>query len=251
MKLFTIGDLHLSLQDGQPRKPMHVFGEQWRDHHLRIAEDWRARVGDDDVVLLAGDTSWAMRAADVAEDLKWIEALPGRKVMIKGNHDYWMQSPGKTRKLLPPSISLLWNDSQLAGDVLLTGARLWDMPGLVFHSAGGQRQDEIEGQGYDAERDEKILQRELNRLQLSFDHARKHHGGARRSVCVTHYPPVDFEGATSEASGMIASAGVDLCVFGHLHYLRPGPPSVTADGVRYLCVACDYVDFALVEIDLA
>ena len=249
MNLYAIGDLHLSLKDGQPRKPMHVFGEQWRDHHLRIAEDWRARVGDDDLVLLAGDTSWALRAADVAEDLAWIEALPGRKVMIKGNHDYWMQSPGKTRKLLPPSISLLWNDSFLVNGVQLVGARLWDMPGLGFQSAGGQRHEEIDGLGFDAERDQKILTRELNRLELSFQHANKdRHGEVLRTVCMTHYPPVDFAGNGSQAAGKMADFGVDVCVFGHLHNLQPGPPSVELDGVSFRCVACDYVGFELVRL---
>ena len=249
MKLFAIGDLHLSLQDGQPRKPMHVFGEQWRDHHLRIAEDWRARVGHEDLVLLLGDTSWAMRAADVVEDLAWIEALPGRKVMIKGNHDYWMQSRGKVAKLLPPSISCLWNDSLLLDGVLLVGARLWDMPGLTFHSAAGQRHDEIAGLGFDAERDGKILARELNRLRLSFEHARKNQQGeVRQTICMTHYPPVDFAGHGSEAAQLMADFGVDLCLFGHLHNLEPGPPSVDLDGVSYRCVACDYVDFSLVQI---
>ncbi len=250
MKLFAIGDLHLSLQDGQPRKPMHVFGESWRDHYLRIADDWRARVGDDDLVLLAGDTSWAMRASDVAEDLAFIEELPGRKVMIKGNHDFWMQSAGKTRKLLPPSVSLLWNDSLLVDGVRVVGARLWDMPGLTFHSADGSAQDELEGQGFDPARDAKLLARELGRLELSFEHARKQQGEVRKTVCLTHYPPVDFSGNGSDASALMAGFGVDVCVFGHLHYLEPGPPSVEVDGVRYLCVSCDYVGFSLVEIDL-
>ena len=249
MKLFAIGDLHLSLQDGQLRKPMHVFGEQWRDHHLRIAADWRARVGDDDLVLLAGDTSWAMRAADVAEDLAWIEALPGRKVMIKGNHDYWMQSPGKARKLLPPSMGLLWNDSLQVGGVLLTGARLWDMPGLSFQSADGERHDEIEGLGFDEQRDGKILARELGRLQLSFDHAKRNRQGeVRQVVCMTHYPPVDFSGNGSDASRMMTGFGVDLCVFGHLHNLMPGPTSVSLDSVDYRCVACDFVGFELLQL---
>ena len=250
MKIFAIGDLHLSLQDGQLYKPMSRFGEQWRDHHLRIAGDWRARVAGDDLVLLVGDTSWAMRPAQAAEDLAFIEQLPGRKVLIRGNHDYWMRSRAKVQEQLPPSLRCLWNDSLLIQGVLLVGARLWEMPGLSFTSASGQQLDEIAGLGFDPERDQKLLTRELGRLRQSFEHARRTFAAAdvQRTICLTHYPPVDFAGHGSEASRLIAEFGPDCCVFGHLHGLMPGPTSVIVDSVSYRCVACDHVDFRLVQI---
>ncbi|MCP4678554.1 MAG: hypothetical protein GY854_24195, partial [Deltaproteobacteria bacterium] len=89
MKIFAIADLHLSLRDGVLTKPMDRFGEHWKDHHGRIADDWTARVGSDDIVLLPGDISWALKPHEAAEDLAWIHALPGRKVILKGNHDFW------------------------------------------------------------------------------------------------------------------------------------------------------------------
>jgi len=253
MNTFAISDLHLSLRGGGLWKPMDRFGEHWKDHHLRIAEDWRARVQDDDLVLLPGDLSWALRPDGAAEDLAWLDPLPGRKVIIKGNHDYWMPSSrSKLRGALPPSVQCIQNDSLLVEDVLLIGSRLWNIPGLRFDIAWRETEDtEIEpDEAKDPEQDARILARELQRLRLSVEHARKMWEGrtVRMTVCLTHFPPVDFTGRSSEAADIIRDAGADVCVFGHLHNLKPGPPGVDVDGVRYICASCDYTDFRLVAV---
>ena len=129
MKIFAIGDLHLSLDNGKLRKPMDIFGDQWRDHHERIAADWRERVGSDDLVLMPGDLSWGRNLDEAEEDLQWLGALPGIKVLIRGNHDWWIAgSRKKLRDEIPASVKLILGDCLAVGDVLLFGTRFWENP---------------------------------------------------------------------------------------------------------------------------
>ncbi len=122
MRIWAIADLHLSL--AMP-KPMDVFGERWRDHPQRIAEAWRERVADDDLVLIAGDISWALKLPEALIDLQWIMNLPGTKVLTKGNHDYWWDAARKRRAELPESITLVEADAVLCGEWVLCGSRAW------------------------------------------------------------------------------------------------------------------------------
>jgi len=256
MKVFAIADLHLSLRDGVLSKPMDRFGAHWKDHHVRIAEDWDARVDAGDIVLLPGDLSWALKPHEVAEDLAWIHARPGRKVLLKGNHDFWMPSRRKLLDLLPPSIMLIQHDALLLDGVLLFGTRLWIIPELSFPIAWTDVDDRPPAPGSDLDaaekkaRDEKLLQRELGRLQLSIDAARKHREAGSVACCLamTHFPPTDFSARKTAATELIAQLQPDGCVFGHLHQLASGPPSVTRDGIVYRLTSCDFLDFRLAEI---
>lgn len=124
MKLFAISDLHLP---GGNDKPMTIFGDHWTDHFRRISEDWRARVGEDDVVLMPGDLSWAMRLTDIRPELETIHDLPGRKVIVRGNHDYWWSTISKVRDVLPESMTALQNDAADLGDCIVCGTRGWSM----------------------------------------------------------------------------------------------------------------------------
>lgn len=255
MNMFSISDLHLSLRHGKLTKPMDRFGDHWRDHHVRVARDWREQVGDEDLVLLPGDFSWAGRPTDALEDLAWLESLPGRKIIIKGNHDYWMPSSrSKLHGILPPSVQCIQNDSIQVENVVLIGSRLWDIPGLHFDIAWRENNagETIEPrEAKDPEQDAKILARELRRLQLSTEHARKTWAKetVRLTVCLTHFPPVDFSGEKSAAADIIRDAGANICVFGHIHSLRPGPRSVDVDDVHYVCASCDYTGFRLLRLD--
>ena len=122
MTLFAIGDLHLP---GGEEKPMDIFGDHWENHFEHIAADWRARVKDGDVVLIPGDISWAMQLERAVPDLQKIGALPGRKVLIKGNHDYWWNSVSKLRRVLPEGMSALQHDALDMGDFVVCGTRGW------------------------------------------------------------------------------------------------------------------------------
>ena len=174
MRLFAIGDLHLS---GTPaKKPMDVFGPRWTNHWQRIQEDWRSRVSDDDTVLIAGDTSWAMHLKEAQEDLDEIRALPGKKIIIRGNHDYWWESAGKLNRLDNEN-----NMYYLYGTVMETenkefavcGTHGWISPGDIH---------------YRSPQDDKPYRRELLRVERTLQEAEKL--GCRHTVLLLHYPPV-------------------------------------------------------------
>ena len=125
MRIFAIGDLHLP---GGEKKPMDVFGAHWENHFERISSDWRDKVSQEDVVLIPGDISWAMQLGDALEDLERISQLPGKKLILRGNHDFWWSSLTQLRCSLPPGMHALQNDAYDAGDVVFCGSRGWTLP---------------------------------------------------------------------------------------------------------------------------
>ena len=154
MKFFAISDLHLSTT---APKPMDIFGTGWTDYMEKIRADWLERVGEDDVVLIGGDISWAMQLEDALTDLKTIEDLPGHKVIIRGNHDYWWKSLTKIRESLPPKFYALQNDCVRLGEVIVCGSRGWT----------------VEGSADFTEQDRKLYLREKERLTLALKAAEK------------------------------------------------------------------------------
>ena len=249
MRVFAISDLHLSLSGS---KPMDVFGEKWRDHEKKIAAHWRQAIGEDDLVLVAGDISWAKRIEEAAKDLAWMDALPGEKVIVKGNHDYWWTSIGKVRRLLPKSIHALQNDAYVRGDVGIGGTRLWEKEGLdlarLHHLGALYDMFDFSGK-MDLGRDgRKIWKREILRLAGSLSQMEGHEG---LKIAMTHFPPTDREGTETEATRLLEKCGVSVCVFGHLHDLDPSRcPSfdVSFRGVRYVLTSCDFIGFNPVRI---
>jgi predicted phosphohydrolase len=230
--IWTISDLHLS--HAQP-KPMDIFGPHWRDHPARIAAAWRARVAADDWVLLAGDISWAMKLPEALVDLRWIDALPGRKVLIRGNHDYWCsRRVNPLRPHLPPSLTLLGADALDLGPAVACGTRGWLTP---------------ETPGYDPATDESIYQRELTMLDRALAHARQLAAGAKPIVVLIHYPPFVNQQPT-EFARRIAAGGARACVYGHLHRRQDHDNAVnrTVDGVSYQLTSADYLEFGPVAV---
>ncbi len=227
MKVFAISDLHLP---GGADKPMNVFGEKWEGHFERICEDWTDRVGKDDVVLLPGDLSWAMRLEDAREDIGKIAALPGKKVLLRGNHDYWWTSIGRVRDALEPGMYALQNDALRLGGLLLCGTRGW--------------KDREEG--WD-EGDEKIYLRELKRLELSILNADRLGSGLK--VCLMHYPPLSLAQTDTPFTQLIEASGISHVVYGHLHgQALKGAFRGEHNGVSYHQVSCDGTDFKLESI---
>ena len=222
MAVYAIADLHLPAR----QKPMDVFGEHWKDHFRRIGEDWRARVKPTDLVLLPGDLSWAMRLEDALEDLRSIGALPGRKLLLRGNHDYWWSSIGRVRRALPEGMQALQNDAVLIDGRLYAGSRGWTLP-------GPEQTDE----------DRRIYERERLRLEMSLKCARRLSADAPITA-MTHYPPLtDDEPGFSD---ILEAYGVTDWVYGHLH----GPAIDGAvrgrrGSVRYHQESCDGLDFKL------
>ena len=155
MNIYAVGDLHLS---GTAPKPMDIFGDQWIDHWPRIRQGWQQTVSEDDVVLIPGDISWAMRLNEARCDLDEIGSLPGHKIIMRGNHDYWWGSLSQVQSLLSGNTYALQNNSFVFGDYVIGGTRGWLCPGNRYYSV---------------ESDEKIYLREAGRLELSLANARK------------------------------------------------------------------------------
>ena len=229
--IWTISDLHLSFA---APKPMDIFGDRWRDHPQRVAAAWNERVRAEDTVLIAGDISWALKLAQAQADLEWIAALPGRKILSRGNHDYWWESSGRVRRQLPPSIKVVQGDAIELGEAVVCGTRGWVTPDTT---------------GFKTPDDQIVYKRELVRLDLALAAARKLAAGVKPIIVMFHYPPF-LDRKPTEFARRIAAAGAAACVYGHLH--RPydwgmatqGP----VDGVYYQLTACDYLSFGPVAV---
>jgi predicted phosphohydrolase len=225
----AIGDLHLgSLVD----KPMDIFGEAWRGHVERLAANWRRVVTDDDVVLVPGDISWAMKLAEAAPDLQWLAALPGRKVLLRGNHDYWWEAIGKVRAALPARMIALQNDHVVLDGVVIGGARGWNLP-------------TADGAG---DNDARIYARERQRLAMSFEKAPPD----LPRIAMLHFPPA-LNGADDPGfTDILERLGVRVCVYGHLHGASDHRLGLQGEqrGVRYVLCAADAIDFTPVRLAL-
>ncbi len=245
MTVWAIADLHLSF--GVPGKKMDVFGPKWENHAQRIEENWTQVINNEDLVLIAGDISWAMTLEEALPDLAWIDRLPGQKVMIKGNHDFWWGSVGKVRKSLPPSCHILQNDAFLWRDIAIGGARLWDTAEYGFSPyIDFVKREEKEKKEEPVEENEKIFERELQRLEMSLKALDTH---AKTRIVMTHYPPISADLQPSKVSHLLEKYRVDVCVFGHLHNLKEGLPLFgEKNGVRYELTACDYLKFKPLKI---
>lgn len=231
---------------------MNVFGPAWENHAEKIAANWDQNISSDDLVLIPGDISWAMKLEDAIPDLLWIHERPGTKVMIEGNHDYWWSSLKKIAEVLPPSIHLVQNNAFFWKGIAIGGARLWDTPEysfspyIDFKENPREKKKDID-EKIQEDLTEKIFQRELLRLDRSLSVLDP---TAKLKIAMTHYPPIGADLAPSRASKILESKGIDICVFGHLHNLKAGcglfeagSPSHSESNVRYLLTSCDYIHF--------
>jgi predicted phosphohydrolase len=225
MRVFAIGDLHL---EGGSGKTMDRFGPHWVGHDRKIFEAWEAEGLDTDLMILAGDITWATRLPEAVPDLERIGRMKGRKLMIKGNHDYWWDSKAKLQKALPSSILPLQSESLIIDRIAVAGSRGWLCPGDPFFQAD----------------DEKIYQREVRRVKLALETLSGRQTDYDRLIVALHYPPVNAAQEPSGFTELIDQWGAEFCVYGHLH----GESTKTAlTGLRgkttYRLVSADYVDF--------
>ncbi len=249
MTIWAIGDPHLSF--GIPNKEMDIFGEAWIGWTQKLESNWRANIRDEDLVLIPGDISWAMHIEEAMADLEWINKLPGTKVMIRGNHDYWWSSASKIRKLLPSTIHVISNDAFNWGNVSVCGARLWDTPEYNFKEfieiRENKREKPLTEHESDPETGKKIFARELGRLEMSLKCLKQ---DASIKIVMTHYPPISADLKDSETSKLLEKYGVNVCVFGHLHNIRAGSKMFgEKNGIRYVLTSCDYLNFQPVAIE--
>ena len=210
---------------------MSIFGGAWERHPEAFFDGWLSVVADDDLVLIPGDISWAMRLPEALADLHDIAALPGRKVLLRGNHDYWWPSISKLRKALPAGMFAVQNDALALDGVVIAGTRGWVVPG---------------SRGFTPE-DDAIYQRELERLGLSLAAAERLAGDYR--VVMLHFPPTNSRLEASGFTEMIAAYGPDALVFGHIHGDEPVLDRLADIDVRFVAAdALGFVPELLVEL---
>lgn len=227
MKVFAISDLHLS---GSQNKPMDVFGEKWKDYTNTITENWNKCVSDGDVVVIAGDISWAMRLEDAKADLDWIDGLPGIKIILRGNHDYWWSSLTRVRSAAG-RIHVVQNDAHKIGDYIFCGSRGWLLPGT---------------KGFKAD-DAKIYTRELLRLKLSLDAAKRLQNNNEKIIVAMHFPPLDSV-PDKGYEELFVQYGIDTVIYGHIHGARVDTPIREINGIKYYITSCDLLNFDPLEI---
>jgi predicted phosphohydrolase len=235
MRIWAISDLHLSFA---APKPMDIFGDRWRDHAERIARQWSRLVEDDDIVLLAGDDSWALRYPGALTDLEWIAALPGQKVLTKGNHDYWWDDARKVLRRraagedrpFPPSLALVEADAIERSGWVFCGTRGWLTPGQP---------------NFNPETDQRIYNRELGRLERALQSATRLGSGSKPIGVLLHYPPFLPDGTATAFAEMISAAGARFCVYGHLHRRYDWEHATQGEraGTAYHLTSCDYLGF--------
>ncbi|MFT3711403.1 MAG: metallophosphoesterase [Archangium sp.] len=244
MRLFAIGDTHLP---SERKKDMDRFG--WAEHPGPLMRNWDETVRAEDVVIVAGDISWATRPNEVMDDLKWLDARPGKKVLLRGNHDYWWgDSRSKLSKLFEPFKSFhgfIQNSAVEIGPWVIAGSRLWTAPEAP-PMPGGEMGDEEQKPDY--------IERETNRLKLSIDDAKQKEAksGARVRICAVHFPPLYSNVKDTAFSRTLEAWNPKICVYGHLHGPGIGAGFVgDHGGVKYVLASCDAAKFRPVLLDEA
>lgn len=244
MSVWALADLHLAF--GVPEKKMDVFGPEWINYSEKIKENWLASIVPEDLVLIPGDISWAKTLEEARVDLEWIDSLPGTKILIKGNHDYWWGSLSKVQQALPKSIQVIQNNAIRFGSFSVGGARLWDTDEYAFNPYIEMRTSPVLSRQDEKPDQEKIFKRELERLELSLK-ALDQKADAR--IVMTHYPPISADLQPSKASALLEKYRVNICVFGHLHSVKKNMELFgVKNGVRYALTSCDWLDFKPLKI---
>ncbi|MEE0914235.1 MAG: metallophosphoesterase [Ruminococcus sp.] len=228
MSLFAIADLHLSLGED---KPMDIFAG-WNDYVTRLEKSWRSIITDNDTVVIAGDISWAMKLEETYTDFKFIDDLPGKKILLKGNHDYWWGTKSKIDKFLEAnslnSISILFNNSYVCDEYAICGTRGWFLEN-------------------DTPEDVKVLNREVGRLRASIDSAIK---TDKEPVVFLHYPPVYAGTECSEIMNVLVEYNIKKCYYGHIHGQRNIRNAFEGKykGIDFRLISCDKVSFTPVLV---
>jgi len=220
MNVYAISDWHLS---GQNPKPMDIFGGSWANYVEVLTENLRGTLTADDILLIAGDISWAMRLGDAKADLDFIASLPGHKVILRGNHDYWWQSISAVRAAAGKGVYAIQNDAVNIAGVVIAGSRGWLEPD------GNPEND-------------KIYAREVLRVEMSLADAAKKRAPGDKLIVMTHYPPFGAK-MSSSVTGAITAARADAVVYGHIHgknYKKALKHII--DGIPYYLTSCDILE---------
>lgn len=233
MSLFTISDPHLSFSTD---KPMDIFGRAWENHAERIRENWLANVGENDTVVIPGDISWAMGLSNVEADLRFLHELPGKKIIGKGNHDYWWDTVTKMNRFCTEkglsSISFLFNNAYRADGKIICGTRGW------IDELGVKKEDE------------RIIKREAQRLEMSLSEGEKlREQYADEEILVfLHYPPLFGSFMNDDIMNVLYRHEIENVYYGHLHGVSSSQLDSEFYGMKLTLVACDYLHFCPMKI---
>lgn len=239
MALFTLADLHLSFSTD---KPMDVFGGSWVGYEKKLKEYWEYMVRPEDTVVIPGDISWGMSLEEACEDLSFIESLPGQKILMKGNHDYWWSSMNKLEAFLLEknfsTLRFLHNDAIFAGGKVLCGSRGW------------MCEDKM------TEKDEKVLRRESLRFRLSLEKGKaiaemkkEETGVLPEIICFSHYPIITAAQRENPILDVLKEFNIKRVYYGHLHNWGTKPLYEEWEGITFTLVSSDYRSFTPVRID--
>ena len=215
---------------------MNVFGAAWEGHFEKIKKDWKEKVSAEDVVLIAGDISWAMKLEDAIPDLKEISVLPGRKLIVRGNHDFWWSGISKVRQSAPDeSFHFLQTDAfRVEEGIVFVGSRGWTCPSSPDFSA----------------QDEKLYLREAERFRLAFADAARLQQEGDVLVAVMHYPPFSAKCEDTLFTKLFEEHGVKAVIFGHIHGAAYFPLKTVKNGIEYYLTSCDKTAFALTRVQI-
>lgn len=231
MSIYAIGDLHLSFANP---KPMNIFGNNWNNHEEKIKLDWISKVKEEDTVVLPGDFSWAMNLKDTKKDFEYINNLPGRKIMSKGNHEYWWTTVTNIKKFLKENnfsnIDFLYNNSIEVEDKLICGTRGWNL-------------------NLESETSNKIITREEIRLENSIQDAINKNLD-KEIIVFMHYPPIIKQNLNTGFFKILKKYNIKRCYYAHLHgnSIKEALNGVY-DGIKFKLVSADGLDFKLLKID--
>lgn len=232
MAIYAISDLHLSFSTD---KPMNIFGTIWENYEEKIKENWINKITDDDLVLLPGDFSWAMYLKDTVKDFEYLSKLPGKKLLLKGNHDYWWTTLTSMRNFLKDNkfenIDFIYNNSYEYEGNIIVGTRGWILS--------------------DNSEDKRLVKRELLRLELSIQDGIKKYGNEKPIIVCMHYPPVlkNSNYGKTEFTEVMKKYNVKKCIYGHLHGTsQKDVVEGIIEGIDYKMVSCDYTKFELIRI---
>lgn len=237
MSIYVIGDLHLPFG---VEKPMDIFGTGWQGYTEKIKENWNQKVKPEDTVILAGDFSWATYLEETYKDFEYLCALPGKKIMLKGNHDYWWTTVTSMKKYLEDNnfnnIDFLYNNSFLIENKIIVGTRGWTLA--------------------DTENSRKMVKREAARLELSLKSAIEKYGKEKEIICIMHYPPIlatymkNEYTYNSEFLDVMKKYNVKICYYGHLHGTsHKDAIEGKIEEINFKLISGDYLKFKLEKID--
>ncbi len=239
MSLFVMADLHLS-SDGS--KSMDVFGARWINYMEKIRKNWSAVITNEDTVIIPGDISWSLKLEDTLEDFRFLESLPGKKLIGKGNHDFWWSTISKMTAFLEEhnvrSLQFLYNNAYLTEDCVVCGTRGWFLDEAQQNTVG-----EVDYQ--------KIINRECTRLRLSLEEARALQKTSEKDLPILvflHFPPVWNDFLCREIIDLLHEYSVETCYFGHIHGAYYAPRCTTVEGIDFVLTAADYLNFAPMPI---